>query len=348
MNMTEKTNDPSLDEWRRLYQAATAFCKMAPWKWMQDHQIFGVKNPQSGEIGYCVVLGNIKEVFALLVYEGAEGYAGHLRMQSGEVHAGHHHLTEFQKAMIASFENRGDLQREDKAVIKAIGLELKGRKAFPLFRYYQPGFFPWHLTASQALFLTIALEQALDVLPRVQMNPALFPPEEENRHLVRVAAVCKAGWDWHDEILPAPAITEKDYSRLPVDEVGTERIRQKKPIGKKIWEIGYFYMPAPVCEKKGDKPYFPRAMMVVEQESGMILNMQMEGPTDHPQAFRQHFMNLLETAALLPAGILVDHKEAAAIISPIAERLKISLRQVEELPYFDEAYQALTGEFLSQ
>ncbi len=345
--MTEKINEPSIDEWRRLYQAATAFYKLAPWKWMQDDQIFGVKNPQSGEIGYCAVLGNIKEVFALLVYEGAEGYAGHLRMQSGEVYAGHHHLTDFQKAMMASFENRGDLQREDKAVIKAIGLEFKGRKAFPQFRYFQPGFFPWYLTASQAFFLTIALEQALDVLPRVQKNPALFPPEEENCHLVRVAAMGKDGWDWHDEILPAPAITEKDYSRLSVDEVGIERIRQKKPIGKKIWEIGYFYMPAPVREKKGDKPYYPRAMMIVEQKSGMILNMQLEGLNDHPQAFRQHFMNFLETAAQLPASIWVDHKEAAAIILPIAERLKISLRQVEELLYFDEAYQALTGDFLS-
>lgn len=345
-NMTEKTMKPSLDEWRRLCKAAIEFRNMTPWKWMQDDELFGIKNPETGEVCYCTVLGYAKEVFALIVYEGNEGYAGHLRMQSGELYAGHHHLIECQKTLMASFENRGDLDKEDRAMIKSVDLEFKGRKAFPQFRYYQPGFIPWRLTAVQAHFLTIALEQALDVLPRYQKNPDLFSPEEENCHLVRISTEGEDGLLWHDEILPAPVIAQKDYSQLHLDEIAIERIRQKKKTGKDKWEVGYFYMPTQIREQKDERPYFPRIMMIMDQKNGMILNMQMEGLTDHPQVFSQHFVKFLESAAELPSHILVDHQEAAAIIDPIAKRLKISLHLVDELEAFNEAYQALTKDFM--
>jgi len=34
-----------LDQWKPLYDAAIAFMGLEPWKWMQDSQIIGVRNP---------------------------------------------------------------------------------------------------------------------------------------------------------------------------------------------------------------------------------------------------------------------------------------------------------------
>ena len=52
---------PSLQEWKSLYKAAIEFKKLAPWSWMYDTDIFGVKDPVSGKIGYCCIMGAIRQ-----------------------------------------------------------------------------------------------------------------------------------------------------------------------------------------------------------------------------------------------------------------------------------------------
>ncbi len=58
---------PSLKEWKNLYEAAIEFKKVECWNWMQDSDIFGVKNPATGEIGYCCILGRLGDYFGLAV-----------------------------------------------------------------------------------------------------------------------------------------------------------------------------------------------------------------------------------------------------------------------------------------
>jgi len=50
---------PTLEEWVDLYAAAGALKSLAPWTWMCDDEVFGVKDPESGVIGCCSVMGNL-------------------------------------------------------------------------------------------------------------------------------------------------------------------------------------------------------------------------------------------------------------------------------------------------
>jgi hypothetical protein len=78
----------ALPVWKKLYDTALAFGAIEPWGWMSDIDVFGVQNPESGEIGYCCVLGELGEVYGLVVYLGSAGLEQHREIESGKVHAG--------------------------------------------------------------------------------------------------------------------------------------------------------------------------------------------------------------------------------------------------------------------
>ena len=44
--------EPTLDHWKRLYELAAEIKKLAPWRWMQEADLFAVQNPDTGENGF--------------------------------------------------------------------------------------------------------------------------------------------------------------------------------------------------------------------------------------------------------------------------------------------------------
>jgi hypothetical protein len=156
---------------KRLYAAAESFRKLAPWEWMDDDRIFGVKNPETGVIDYCGVLGGLGEVFALVVYEGPEGLHGYLKLLSGELGEAGPHIIEYQRALMASFDDRRDLAPEDLAVIRSLNLKFRGKNAWPLFRHYLPGYLPWFVTEAQAQVLRPAWNRRWTSCPATAKIP---------------------------------------------------------------------------------------------------------------------------------------------------------------------------------
>jgi hypothetical protein len=104
---------PSLNEWKKLYEVAVAFKKLEPWEWMSERDIFGVQNPQTGEIGYCCIMGELGEMLAIAVYNGTEGLQGYLKIQKGIIKPGNPEALYIQDCLMLSFENRRAVQEED-------------------------------------------------------------------------------------------------------------------------------------------------------------------------------------------------------------------------------------------
>src|SRR5437773_9231029 len=190
---------PSLEEWRELYEAAIAFHDAAPWQWMWDSDQFGVQDPESGEIGYCCVMGRLGEHYALAVYNGSEGLAGLWRMREAGPRAYRDpaEVLSWQNCLMASFEDRSMLNKRDLDTIKALGLKFRGRNAWPQFRSYRPGYAPWYLTTPEARFLTLCLRQAMEVATRFREQPDLLPEVgPQGPYLVRVPEKQGDQWVW--------------------------------------------------------------------------------------------------------------------------------------------------------
>ncbi len=328
----KENNTPQPEEWRQLYTAADKVRALSPWSFMEENFVFGVEDPTTGEIGYCSVLGGLGEVFAFVVYEGAEGLAGIRRLVNEVEGVPPDMIFEIQHALMASFEDREELRKEDLKTIRELGLKFRGKKHWPMFRHYQPGYLPWFLTGPQVRFLTLCLEQALDVLPRFREDHTLLYEVNADRHLVRICNFVQGKAQWQDVIMPIPPIPPKSLPEIPVDEVGIARIRQQSKGRSGSWEVGYLYAPTPIQESPSDRPFFPRLMIVCEEETGIVLTFHMERDDSTPTAFRDHLLEFFLSHHYLPAHLSVNHPIMAVILSPICRKLGIDFDVPRSLP----------------
>ena len=70
---TRRTHQPgvprvSAETWRALVATADEFNRLAPWEWMHDSHVIGLRHPVTQEVLLGSILGRLRQVFALLVY----------------------------------------------------------------------------------------------------------------------------------------------------------------------------------------------------------------------------------------------------------------------------------------
>lgn len=332
---------PSRDEWAALYQAAVAFRDIGAWEWMYDSDLFGVQNPETGEIGYCCIMGNLGEHFALGVYLGSEGLAGYLTIASGALDPPSIAVLHYQTCLMASYEDRDHLERQDRDVIKALGLKFRGRHAWPLFRSYRPDHLPWFITADEARFLTIALQQAVDVALRFRDDESLLDPRDDGAFFVRVPEQRAEGLHWSDQWLTPAPLAASTHEVPQVDELRIQRIKQAQPTRQGVWEADFFLSPTPIQEHKGARPYYPYMLFWVEQRSGMVLPPHLVPPGQHRAEFQSYLLTLIEQTQVAPEEVQVLYPDPAALLEPVTDALGIRLRQVRKLPALEEARESL-------
>lgn len=337
---------PSQEEWRALYQAAQAFKAAAPWQWMYDSDMFGVQNPEDGEIGYCCVMGNLGEHFALGVYKGSLGLAGYMALQTGAFGDEPDPMAAIfsQSCLMASFEDREFLSKQDLAVIKSLGLKFRGRNAWTQFRDHAPGYFPWYLTAAQARFLTLALQQAVLVAQRFDEDADLFDPPAEGKFFVRVPEPSGDGLVWHDAWL-APAEPKQPEATLPEPDLGRAKQLKALKSSRSVWEAGVVPAPTPVQEERDQRPYFPLMSLWVEHRSGMVLGTHLSSPDQYRADFQNQFLALVEQVGVRPKEVRVGAPPPMLLLAPLADVLGVRLKQADELPMLEEAYASLVEHF---
>ncbi|MFH1039231.1 MAG: hypothetical protein V1789_11255 [PVC group bacterium] len=325
----------TLQEWRELYAVAIALKKLKPWEWMWDSEIFGVQDPETGEVGYCCVMGRLGEHFGLAVYRGSEGLEGYMKVQSGDVDAYSSDALHYQKCLMVSFEDRDFLAPKDRKIVKQLGLKFRGDNAWPLFRDWTPGYHPWFITPEETRYLIQLIPQAIDVTERFKQDLALLAPPQPGRYLVRVPRLGPDGLIWEDEWKePVPPPEPGPVDAL-FDSSSLEKIRETITRRAGIWEIDYFYSSETVREKQ-ERPYFPRMMLCVDHETGLILFFHLVSA--HSQwinEFIEAFLEKLEKLGSLPGKILVK-ENGFALFKTAAAGLEVETEVVDDLPVINE------------
>jgi hypothetical protein len=337
----------SPEQWRELLKAATAFRQLAPWQWMTDDMLFGVQDPATGTIGYCCILGALGQVLALNVYLGREGLESYREIYRQKQQNAPREAMFVQRVLMASYEDREDLEKRDLDPLRALGLTFRGRQEWPQFRDYSPGLFPWFIDEAQALFLTHALHQACEVARRVKVNPDLLLSDDEDRLLVRVPHTSPEGLSWADSWM-APQPLSTSASIVPMPTKRDFKGLRGKSIGHAVWEAEFWHVATTIQEKPSERPYFPKMLMGVEKTGGIVV-MQHLFRRDIPlSAVQSEVLRSLARLPELPREIHVRRDELLNILGPIGQAAGVRVLKRRSLPALDHAWNDLDRYMTSQ
>lgn len=363
-----------LPVWRALYDKAIAFRDIACWEWMSDTDVFGIQNVNDGEIGYCCVLGEMGEVFGLVVYLGAEGLETYKQISSGALDTDDPEARYRQQCLTVWFSDRAELEKSELAIAKRLGYNLMGRNVWPQFRSMQPGYCSWHVNESEAKFLTHCLDQAkLVALDLRDDDEALVAPKE-NHYLVRVpgrghakaeqqpVSQTAARGNRSSTVKPQPQPGETDLSwrsewrqpappvktPLPVFALDATRLQQIESSRRKsggVWEIDAFHSPAPVDGP--ERPYFPYTFLCVDHDSGMVLNSTLSEPSKWPSEFPNALLKTFETTMILPSALWIGGGLPMELFEALGPHLDFEVLPAKTLPSLAPAKRELL-KFLSR
>lgn len=332
--------EPTMEEWRDLFQAAQGFYQLAPWEWMLDSDVFGVQDPESKEVSYLCVLGNLGEVFGLVVYVGSEGFDGYARSPAGKPNTVDWDLIAAQRCLTAFFEDRQETTTRDRALIRKLELKFRGQNAWPVFRSHRPGYEAWYLTLDEARVLTLALVQAQEVAKRLGDDPQLLDRAPDGLYLVR-APLDKDGKRWKDEWRPPPAPPPPPTVEPVSQEVLSKLQGQGRP-RRGVWEVDVFTIPTMVHEQKDSPPYYVAALLCVHQESCFVLGTDLVPYLDRFSQLPKRFVGVLEKSPTdWPERVWMKKPELVALLSPLLDELGITVDLCLELPALEDVQESL-------
>lgn len=345
--MTELS--PTLDEWRKLYEAAIRMKEIAPWEWMTEADIFGVQDPETDDLGFVSVMGMLGEHFALAVYLGAEGLYSFWGFQSLVDTAPDEVLSEVLIGLLhlqASFEDRNELRQKDRDLIKQLGFKFRGRQAWPMFRSYRPGFYPWYLEAWEVRFLAYALEQAVEVSLRFKEDSTILDTESDDSYLVRAPHKEEGTLVWDDRVVTVPPPEPKPIS-IAIDVDVLEAVK-RLPLSRLLLEMDCFTLPTRIAER-GARPYFPYMLLAIDSNSGLILGTELLKPEPSLEAMWGSLPSTLVSQfarlGILPSQISVRSPILFQLLQPLAEELGFELKATPVLPSLDQARESLLQMF---
>ena len=121
-SVDEALLESSRPEARTLCDLAIKVKNLAPWAWMEETDVFGIENPDTGELGFVSIMGSIGEYRAIAFYLGIEGFYDFVTFQENANLA--ERLIEISHLQVA-FSDRKFLKKRS-GFDQRVGFEVQG------------------------------------------------------------------------------------------------------------------------------------------------------------------------------------------------------------------------------
>lgn len=319
----------SLHAWRELYDGVARFRALAPWQWIEESQVVGVRDPQSGEVNYCSVSGDGRRG-RLLVHLGSAGLCTFGRLLTAPSDEAAQLTHSLLSCLHVWFGSKKEVPARQRERLEQLGLSFRGGN-YPILSVMEPGYYPDPMPDRYRDYLLTALPVLLDALDHMREEPHPYGEGPDSSVLVFSCAESSSGAPWRhawedpDEWHGFPTGT--------VDEVLVQRLRRSNRQRRGTWEVGLFV--APVVEPEGERYRYAWGLLVTCPTTGFIVGTEVFPASPDPTDARQAMLHLLDRAELWPELITISEIHAARVLEPLVVPLNLTVKFCDEMPMFD-------------
>ncbi|MCJ0932905.1 plasmid pRiA4b ORF-3 family protein [Virgibacillus halodenitrificans] len=326
--------------WEEVLKTAKEFHRQKPWKNFRDDEVFTIVDPVTKENLFCSVLGAGEETFGLAVYIGQAGLQSLIETATGGRDSFSIMLK--QRSLLLSFEDREDLARNEYKFIKSFNTNFRGKKAWPLFISYVPGYNPWEIDAEEARLLIVAMSQTLEVLKEIKSGLELSG-FFEGSSIVKVPCEQAGNIIFQNEIWDIERLIHEQTDsqvELEISELSIKRLKKNTERIKAEIEFNLQYVDLPVQEDPNERPRFPVLSIAADHTQGMVIYQDLLDTTIENKTAQQQLVNLFQTIEGIP-DLLYMNEQTFHQIEPLVDELNLSVEITQELTIINELVNGL-------
>ncbi|GAA0367661.1 plasmid pRiA4b ORF-3 family protein [Bacillus horti] len=358
------------EEWKKLFELVNTYKKAKPWEWLEDSHIIVIQDPVTNDYMYCSVLGCGGEEFGLAMYIGDAGLSALASTlfpdPSGQLDS-FQRMIQIQRSLLVSFSDRDEIEKEDYDLIKEAGFSYRGKKQWPMFRSFAPGYYPWTIDQEEVRLLIRLLPEIMRTCQEIYDRPQLLMGIPTNHFFARVLKGHGGGKDtinseaeaginnvqWTNSLIPfniplaqvnpTPMFDVNEQAEM--DELLLQRLKNELDKTKTVLEFNLFDAPTPIQESPQQRPYYPLISLWVDKQTGTIIHMDVLTRKSLNQLFYNSFVELLQNLGWKPHRIQVSDQAVYSLLLPLTKTLGIYLDQLHELPALEDAQDAILEEY---
>ncbi len=306
---------------------------------MNDVDMFAVCCPESGEIGYCSVLGKAVGEIGFHVYPGEDGLRSCIKLLEAPEDFDGFQMYLSMNTISLFYDDLEECPSSYRKFMKSIPVKFENH-IVPFFVRYFPKYASWSLSSEEARFMTVCLEQALEVDKLVQEAGSKILLEKEDAFLIRYSIednktqIWKTGYVIGPE--PKPVLPQWI---LPSDERIKEVKKRVKLNRNAAWELDVIYLDY-VEAPANERPYFPVVVLLVDAK-GKIIEACLVHPDDVKILFLEILLSAMEKEKIRPGKILIRNDELMLALVQVYKGLGIKLGIEDELNQVPRAMRML-------
>lgn len=318
--------------WNKLFEVALTIKEARPWEQLWDTDLIVILLPGHEEPFYCSTLGMGGECLGVVVYPGVNAFEGYRALMESDGELPPHKHLELTDTFALYLGDREELTPKERQIIRDLGYKFRGHNDWIYFRRMKPGYYPWSLADEEVTLLTEVLQNYVMALKSLFAGKIKVNFEAGEILFRHYSAEKKL---WMNFSAPLPAL-EPTYPRFIVnDDLFLARLKKGKK-GNGTWEMDSFLLPSPVQEKRNDTPFFPRCVLLVEHESGLVIGQELLSPQNETIQAILHMLDQAIAQFGRPRAIYTASKPFIGLLADLCEKIGVSLITNKGVPYIDE------------
>ena len=319
---------------KKLYQASF-------WEDYWDNDIIGIQLAGYKEPVFVSILGKAEQNFGFLIYRNLEELSYFFKTRNRAEFREFSSVMEMlqtQKCISLHFEDRQEIPKEEYEKIKSSGITFRGKKAWPVFTDYKPGYYPYTIEENDVPYLIAVFEKLVETAQDFRSSLQIYEKKQET-YEVLMRSYKKDGsykdgfYEVPEAILEGVVDNEINYASIKLTEFEMKRANTQK-MEHTIWELDIDFVGVPVVSPSGGRPIFPCLLLVADTQKGEIICSEFVKP-QNTEKIQRIVLQLIVTQNGRPAKIVIDsdrYVKIATYLERMLTALDIELVPIQKLP----------------